>query len=82
MVVGWNPFFFLKHRFHILHFPNSTGLFTKPTSHNYTKYRFFPDIDVSMLSNLATASQNLWGVLTSSCSPASMNYAQVRIQAI
>jgi hypothetical protein len=29
--------FFLKknHRFHILHFPNSTGLFTKPTGHHY-----------------------------------------------
>ena len=33
-----------KHRFHILHFPNSTGLFTKPTGCHYTKYRFSPDI--------------------------------------
>jgi hypothetical protein len=33
-----------KHRFHILHFPNSTGLFTKPTGRHYTKYRFSPDI--------------------------------------
>jgi hypothetical protein len=30
-------FFFQKHRFHILHFPNSTG-------RHYTKYRFTPDI--------------------------------------
>ena len=37
-------FFFLKHRCHILHFPNSTGLFTKPTDRHYTKYRFSPDI--------------------------------------
>jgi hypothetical protein len=44
MVAGWNPFLFLKHQFHILHFPNSTGLFTKPTGHHYTKYRFSPDI--------------------------------------
>jgi hypothetical protein len=35
---------FLKHRFHILHFPNSTGLFIKPTGRHYTKYRFSPDI--------------------------------------
>jgi hypothetical protein len=41
----WNPFFFFqKHRFHILHFPNSTGVFTKPTGRHYTKYRFSPDI--------------------------------------
>ena len=44
MVAGWNPFFFRKHRFHILHFPNSTGLFTKPTGRHYTKHRFSPDI--------------------------------------
>ena len=44
MVAGWNPLFFLKHWFHILHFPNSTGLFTKPTCRHYTKYRFSPDI--------------------------------------
>ena len=36
--------FFLKHQFHILHFPNSTGLFTKPTGRHYTKRRFSPDI--------------------------------------
>ena len=30
--------FFQKHQFHILHFPNSTRLFTKPTTHHYTKY--------------------------------------------
>ena len=44
MVAGWNPFLFLKHRFHILHFPNSTGLFTKPTGRHYTKYQYSPDI--------------------------------------
>jgi hypothetical protein len=27
-----------------LHFPNSTGLFTKPIGRYYTKYRFSPDI--------------------------------------
>ena len=37
-------FFFLKHRFHILHFLNSTGLFTKPTGRHYTTYWFSPDI--------------------------------------
>jgi hypothetical protein len=37
-------FFLIKHRFHILHFPNSTGLFTKPTGRHYTKYWFSPDI--------------------------------------
>jgi hypothetical protein len=37
--------FFKRHQFHILHFPNSTGLFTKPTGRHYTKYRFSPDID-------------------------------------
>ena len=53
MVAGWNPFFSFffffpiqRHWFHILHFPNSTGLFTKPTGHHYTKYRFSPDIGV------------------------------------
>ena len=44
MVAGWNPFLFWKHRFHILHFPNSTGLFIKPTGCHYTKYRFSPYI--------------------------------------
>ena len=34
----------LKHRFDILHFPNSTGLFTNPTSRHYTKYRSSPGI--------------------------------------
>jgi hypothetical protein len=33
-----------KHRFHILHFPNSTGLFTKPASRHHTKHQFSPDI--------------------------------------
>jgi hypothetical protein len=36
--------FFLKHWFQILHFPNSTGIFTKPTGRHYTKYRFSQDI--------------------------------------
>ena len=40
MVAFWNPFFFRKHRFHILHFSNSTRLFTKPTGRHYTKHRF------------------------------------------
>ena len=44
MVAGRNPFLFLKHRFHILHFPNSTGFFTKPTSCHHTKYQLSPDI--------------------------------------
>ena len=35
---------FFKHRFHIIHFPNSTGLFTKPTGRHHTKYRFSLDI--------------------------------------
>jgi len=39
-----SSFFFWKHRFHILQFPDSTGLFTKPTGRHYTKYRFSPDI--------------------------------------
>ena len=43
MVASWNPIFFQNHRFHILHFPNSTGFFTKPTGRHYTKYRFSPD---------------------------------------
>jgi hypothetical protein len=37
---------FLEALVHILHFPNSTGLFTKPTGRHYTKYRFSPDIVV------------------------------------
>jgi hypothetical protein len=45
MVAGWNPVNFLKHRFHILHFPNSTRLFTKPTARHHTEYRFSSDID-------------------------------------
>jgi hypothetical protein len=44
MVAGWNPLFFFKHRFHILHFPNSTGVFTKPTGRHYIEYRFSRDI--------------------------------------
>jgi hypothetical protein len=35
---------FRKDRFYILHFLNSTELFTKPTGRHYTKYRFVPDI--------------------------------------
>ena len=51
MVAGWNPFFLnkKKHRFHILHFPNSTGHFTKPTGRHDTKYRFSPDTDSNRL---------------------------------
>ena len=41
MVAGW---ICLKHRFHILHFSNSTKLFIKPTGRHYTKYQFSPDI--------------------------------------
>jgi hypothetical protein len=48
MVAGWNSLFFLKHQFHILHFPNSTGLFTKQTGRHYTKYQFSPDIGVCL----------------------------------
>ena len=51
MVPSSDPFFkffkfcmVFKHRFHILHFPNSTGLFTNPTGRHYTKYRFSPHI--------------------------------------
>jgi hypothetical protein len=29
-------FYSQKHRLHILYFPNSTGLFTKPTGRHYT----------------------------------------------
>ena len=47
MVAGWNPLLFPKHRFHILHIPNSTGLFTRPTGHRYTKYQFSPYIKTS-----------------------------------
>ena len=36
--------FFFKARFHILHFSNSTVLFTKLTGRHYTKYRFSTDI--------------------------------------
>ena len=43
---------FSKHMFPILHFPNSTGLFTKPTGHRYTKYRFSPDIELMYLALL------------------------------
>ena len=37
-------FLLFKHWFHILYFPNSTRLSTKPTSHHYTKYQFSLDI--------------------------------------
>jgi hypothetical protein len=43
-----NPFWFLKHRFHILHSPDSTGLFTKPTGLHYTKYKFSLNIDYDL----------------------------------
>ena len=53
MVAGWNPFCFQKHQFHILHFPNSTGLFTKPTGRHYTKYRSSPDILIHYILSFA-----------------------------
>ena len=35
--------FFKKHRFHVLHFPNSTGLFAQPTGRrHHTKHWFSP----------------------------------------
>jgi len=48
MIAGCNPFFLLKAPVSHPPLPNSTGLFTKPTGRHYTKYRFSPDIDVSM----------------------------------
>ena len=45
-------FFLKKHRVHILHFPNSTRLFTKPTGRHYTKYGFSPDIAKKILNCL------------------------------
>ena len=65
MVAGWNPFFFQKHRFHILHFPNSTGLFTKPTGRHYTKYRFSPDIAADADSNFIPKSRKALNFLKS-----------------
>ena len=59
-------FFYKKRQFHILHFPNSTGLFTKPIGHHYTKYRFFLDIGLgptqfsSINLNLAQLHQLFW----------------------
>ena len=47
IVTSWKLIVFFNykmHQFHILHFPNSTGVFTKPTSRHCTKYRFSPDI--------------------------------------
>ena len=38
--------FFLKQRFHILHFPNSTGLFIKTIGRHYANYWFSPDIEL------------------------------------
>ena len=32
--------------------PNSTGLFTKPTGHHYTKYRFSPDIEIHIRKSI------------------------------
>jgi hypothetical protein len=50
----WLPveirFLFSKHQFPILHFPNSTGLFTKPTGRHYTKHHFSPDIGATFIS--------------------------------
>ena len=54
-------FFFLNHWFHILHFPNSTGLSTKPTGRHYTKYRCSPDI---ALNGPAWEGRDVGGFLT------------------
>ena len=59
-IVGWNPSFFLKHRFHILYFPNLTGLFTKPTARQSTKYWFSPDIDEVNPCNLNCWEHGSW----------------------
>jgi hypothetical protein len=53
IVVGWDLLFFKKRRVHILHFPNSTGLFTKSTGRHYTQYRF----------------SHCWGAQWLSCKP-------------
>ena len=74
MVAGWNPFLFEKHRIHILHFPTSTGLFTKPNGCHYTKYWFSPNIDWSLWGpceetlNCATWTWP-WRCLSWSCRP-------------
>ena len=44
MVAGWNPFFFSKHRFHILHFPIQPDFSQNQPARHYTKYWFSPDI--------------------------------------
>ena len=54
MVAGWNPICFQKHRFYILHIPNATGLFRKPTGSHYTKYRFSPDIGWALQAEIYT----------------------------
>ena len=60
MVAGWNPSFFLKHQFHILRFPNSTGLVTKPNGCHYTKYRFSPNIgSISAFQRLLIKDQGM-----------------------
>ena len=54
-VFFYNFFYFyfkIKHQFHILHFLNSTGLFTNPTGRHYTKYRFSPDTGVLYKSQI------------------------------
>jgi hypothetical protein len=59
--------FFFKHRFHILHFPKSAGLFTKPTGRQYIKYWFSPDIDPNIyihigaeIIDLGTQTSRVW----------------------
>ena len=57
MVAGWNPFYLLiykKHKFHILHFPNSTELLTKPTGRRYSKYRV--SLDIALIRTLSHSS--------------------------
>ena len=74
--------FFLKHRFHILHFPNSTGLFRKPTSRHYTKYRFSLDIGRANAMNRGEPiAKQLWMKrlsLRTNCSKLVQDFGKVR----
>jgi hypothetical protein len=56
----------LKRRFDILHFPNSTGLFTKPTGRHHTKYRFSPDIAVILLQSFSNFNRGHFSKATGS----------------
>ena len=68
---------FLNHRFHILHFPNSTGLFTKPTGRHYTKYRFSSDIAWACLEDATMASATVTALLTRAILDGSGRYSQI-----